>query len=82
MPRINRYVQYVSADCFTDERNGLPYFLARIAIDPVTLKNVAPDVAIVAGMPAEVMIQTGEQTLIDYLVGPLSQSLNRTLREK
>jgi HlyD family secretion protein len=82
MPRINGYVQYVSADRFTDERNGLPFFLARIAIDPVTLKNVAPDVAIVAGMPAEVMIQTGEQTLIDYLVGPLSQSLNRTFREK
>jgi multidrug resistance efflux pump len=42
MPRINGYVQYVSADRFTDERNGLPFFLARIAIDPVTSKSRRP----------------------------------------
>jgi HlyD family secretion protein len=33
-------------------------------------------------MPAEVMIATGEQTLFDYLIGPLNQTLRRSFREK
>ncbi|MBT5768660.1 MAG: hypothetical protein HOI57_04565 [Rhodospirillaceae bacterium] len=33
------------------------------------------------GMPAEVLIRTGERTLIQYLVSPVEQSISRSLRE-
>ena len=82
MPRFEGTVQYVSADSLTDERTGINYFLARVAVDENVLHDLAPDVDIIAGMPAEVMIATGEQTLFDYLVGPLNQTLRRSFREK
>ena len=34
------------------------------------------------GMPAEVLIRTGERTLVDYLVRPVEQSISRSLREQ
>jgi hypothetical protein len=33
-------------------------------------------------MPAEVMILNDEQTLVDYLLSPILQSLNRGFRER
>ena len=33
------------------------------------------------GMPAEVLIVTGERTALSYLVEPITRSLNRSLRE-
>jgi hypothetical protein len=32
-------------------------------------------------MPAEVMILTGEQTLLDMLLGPLLESVTKSFRE-
>ena len=34
-----------------------------------------------AGMPADVMIVTGERTLLDYLLRPITDTLRRGLRE-
>lgn len=81
MPRLAGHVLYLSADRLTDERSGLPYFLARIEIEPNHLAEEAPRVEVLAGMPAEIMIQTGQRTLFEYLVEPLSQSINRAFRE-
>ena len=81
MPRIQGVVKHVSADRYEDERTGTPYFLARIAIDPGELEQLAPGVAILPGMPAEVMIRTGEQTLLNYLISPIMDSLRRSFRE-
>ena len=33
-------------------------------------------------MQADVLISTGERTVLEYLVGPLMNSLAKTLREK
>jgi len=38
-------------------------------------------VALYPGMQAEVMIVTGERTVLDYIFRPLSQSLGRAFRE-
>ena len=82
MPRVNGTVQYVSADSLTDERTGTVYFLARVSVDEEDLSQLAPDINITAGMLADVMIATGEQTLFNYLIGPFNQSLRRSFREK
>jgi HlyD family secretion protein/epimerase transport system membrane fusion protein len=82
MPRFDGTVRYVSADSLTDEQTGTNYFLARVAVDENVLHELAPDVDVIPGMPAEVMIETGEQTVFDYLIGPLNQTLRRSFREK
>ena len=59
MPRIGGRVLEVSADRLTDPHTQQPYYAARIAIDAATLPA---DVRLAAGMPADVLIVTGERT--------------------
>jgi HlyD family type I secretion membrane fusion protein len=81
MPQITGTLRSISADRLTDERTGEPYFLAKVAVDPGELERIAPEVELTPGMPAEVMILTGERTLLDYLVRPFIQSVTRSFRE-
>ncbi len=76
---IEGKVLTVSADRLTDERTGVPYFLARVVLVEDLSKDLA--VALYPGMQAEVMIVTGERTMLDYIFRPLSQSLGRAFRE-
>ena len=39
-------------------------------------------VTLVPGMPVEAFIQTGERTVISYLVKPLSDQIMRAFREQ
>lgn len=82
MPRIEGALEYVSADSLMDERTGAHYFLARVAVNEEAIRKLAPNVKLSAGMPAEVMISTGKQTMFDYIVGPINQTLRRSFREK
>jgi protease secretion system membrane fusion protein len=34
-----------------------------------------------AGMPAEIFVRTGERTLLNYLIKPLADRMNRALTE-
>jgi hypothetical protein len=45
------------------------------------LERIAPDIALSPGMPADVMILTGERTLLDYLIRPFTESLTKSFRE-
>lgn len=81
LPQIFGQLRSVSADRMADERTGEPYFLAKVEIAPAELARVAPDVALSPGMPADVMILTGERTLLDYLVRPFVESVTKSFRE-
>jgi hypothetical protein len=35
-----------------------------------------------AGMPAEILVQTGSRTFMDYLIRPLTDAMSRGLNEK
>jgi HlyD family secretion protein len=80
-------VVYVSADRLVDERPeagqppGQPYYLAKIEIPDAVLKK-EPEVELVPGMPAEVMIKTGKTTVALYALAPILDSFDRAFREK
>jgi HlyD family secretion protein len=80
LPLIDGKVLHVSADRMNDDRTGQPYFLARIQAQPESLKQA--NVELQAGMPAEVMIVTGERTVLSYLTRPLLDSFRRGLKEQ
>lgn len=71
---------HLSADRFLDERSGLAYYLAKIDPDAQSLAE-AGNVQLQAGMPAEVMIETGTRLAIDYMVNPVLISFKRAFRE-
>ena len=81
MPQVEGTVERISADRYVDENTGAPYFLALVSVDMEQIHAVAPNVQILPGMPVQVVIRTGEQTLADYLIGPLMRSLGRSFRE-
>jgi multidrug efflux pump subunit AcrA (membrane-fusion protein) len=80
-PTLDAEVIRVSADRMVDQHTGQPYFDARVAIDPAALEQL-PDVQLQPGMPADVMIVTGRRTALEYVVNPLTNSLNRAFREE
>lgn len=67
----------ISADRLSDERSGLDYFLARVELTG----EIDKEIELYPGMHAEVMIVTGARTTFDYLMRPVTQSLNRAFRE-
>ena len=42
----------------------------------------SPEIQLYPGMPATVMITTKERTALDYIVGPLLVSFDKSFREK
>lgn len=82
LPIIHGVVREVSADRLTDPRTGAPYFAAQVAVDADELAGLRGEVALMSGMPAEVMILTGERTFLDYLLRPLYDSVRKSFRER
>lgn len=81
MPRIHGLVRTVSADSLTDEATGQPYFLARVEVPPEELEPLDDDIRLAPGMPAEVMIMTGERTALEYIIQPVLDTFRRSFRE-
>lgn len=82
LPKLKGEVLHVSADRMTDQSTGEVYYLARIEIDRHSLANLGTEIELIPGMPADAMIFTGSQTFMDYLVGPLIDSIDRSFRER
>jgi HlyD family secretion protein len=80
-PRLDGIVQSISADRIVDKSSNQPYYLARVEIDPKELATLGPEIKLVAGMPADVLIVTGKRTMADYLLEPIIKVMWKTFRE-
>jgi HlyD family secretion protein len=86
LPIVHGQVRQVSADRFTDERSGQPYFLVQVAVPPEELSRLTDASTggrrLRAGLPAQVIVPTRKRTALQYLLEPLNQTLWRSLREE
>lgn len=73
-------VQDVSADRIVDPKGEKSHYLARVVVDTQQLA-AQRGLSLYPGMPAVVLIETGEETLLDYLLSPLFGVLERGMRE-
>ncbi len=80
-PEIDGKVTRISADISTDQRTGLSYYTVRIGLPPAEVAKLG-DVTLVPGMPVEAFVQTGQRTVMSYLVKPFYDQLTRAFREK
>jgi len=80
-PRIEGVVEQVSADSFEDDRTGARFYRAKVKVDRERLKELAPHIELQPGMPASVFIATVERTVLEYLITPFTQMLERSFRE-
>ncbi|MGY3605215.1 MULTISPECIES: HlyD family type I secretion periplasmic adaptor subunit [unclassified Bradyrhizobium] len=80
-PEISGVVTRVSADVTTDQRTGQSFYTIRVSMPSDEIKRLG-DVKIIPGMPVEAFVQTGDRTMLSYLMKPLSDQFMRSFREK
>lgn len=80
VPTIVGTLLSLSADAFTDQNTGMSYYQARIEVPPSALEELG-ELELLPGMPAEVFINTGSRTLLQYLMRPFTNALARSLNE-
>lgn len=69
-------LSWISADSVEDRRTGAPYFVARIELDTVPGDHAQAS-ALQPGMRAEILLLTGQRTLLDQLIDPLMRNVHK-----
>jgi HlyD family secretion protein len=80
-PELNGAVTRVSADVTTDQRTGQSYYTIRVSLPPSEVARLG-DNKLIPGMPVEAFVQTGDRTMMSYLMKPLHDQLMRSFRER
>jgi HlyD family secretion protein len=79
-PEVTGHVTGVSADAYHDERLGMSYYEADVALDDGMLEKL-DHVTLMPGMPAETFIRTNDRSALSYFVKPLSDYFTRAFRD-
>ncbi|WP_240205981.1 HlyD family type I secretion periplasmic adaptor subunit [Vibrio sp. CyArs1] len=79
VPAVTGELIHLSADSIVDERLGGHFYQGKIALDATELLDLGLDLK--PGMPVEAQIVLEERTVLDYLLSPLIQSMEKGMRE-
>jgi protease secretion system membrane fusion protein len=74
-------VHSLSGDILVDEATHAPYYLARVGVTPEGIKTLGKR-QLQPGMQAEVVIRTGERSLLTYLLHPLTKRMAASMKEE
>jgi epimerase transport system membrane fusion protein len=80
-PVIEGEVSRISADRLTDERSGDSYYLVRVTLTDDGAKKLG-DRKLLPGMPAEVLINAGDRTMLQYLLKPARNMFAKSMIEE
>lgn len=79
-PEAYGVLRRISADLTTDNRTGAAYYVVRLEISDEERARLKQ--RIIPGMPVETFIQTGDRSVISYLMKPLTDQMTRAFRER
>jgi len=77
---IEGRVESLSPDVSANEQTGETWYSARIAISPEERAKLGA-LALIPGMPVEVYIKSEPRTALAYLIKPISDQMERAMRE-
>ena len=80
--KIEGRVAHVSADTFTDERTGDAYYVAYIALAQQEIGTGVRARELTPGMQVRAEIVTQSRTLMQYILKPVSRSLDQAFTER
>ncbi|WP_097137352.1 MULTISPECIES: HlyD family type I secretion periplasmic adaptor subunit [unclassified Pseudomonas] len=80
-PVIEGEVSSVSADRLTNEKTGAGYYLARVRVTEHGVRTLG-ERKLLPGMPADVLIVTGQRTLLQYLMQPARDVMSQSMIEE
>lgn len=83
---VEGQVQSISKDLLTEanmnpSQPGASYYLARVIVTKKGLKTLDGRI-LQSGMPAQVIVKTGERTLLTYLLHPFMKRMSASLKEE
>lgn len=78
---VDGKVVSVSGDLLTDPQTNVQYYLSRVSVTPEGYKKLGKRV-MQPGMPVEVVLKTGERSLLVYLLHPLTKRLAASMKEE
>jgi HlyD family type I secretion membrane fusion protein len=81
IPILNGKIESISRDRLSDPEGKTSYFLGIVRVDVKQLPKPLR-AKVTAGMPAQVIVPTGERTVLQYLFSPLRDTLRTTMREE
>lgn len=71
----------VSGDLLTDQATNMPFYLVRVALTPEGIKQLGKR-QMHPGMPVEVVLRTGERSLLTYMLHPLLKRMAASMKEE
>lgn len=80
-PELNGKVISISANTTIDPVTSFPFYTVRIEI-PIDELSRLGGLVLVPGMPAEAFMQTDKRSVMNYLLKPATDQLNRAFREE
>ncbi len=80
-PELFGTISKVSPDSTVDEQTGMAFYKAEVALNEGEIVKLEGQ-ELVAGMPVEVYIQTGDRTPFNYMLRPVTDYFNRAMREE
>jgi len=80
-PDIPGKLIFVSPDLTADQRTGQSYYRIKVRLDADALAR-APQIALKAGMPAETFVETGNRSILSFLIKPLLDQLRYSMRSE
>ncbi|MBN9063843.1 MAG: HlyD family type I secretion periplasmic adaptor subunit [Rhizobiales bacterium] len=78
-PLFEGTLRSISRDRLVEEKTQQPYYLGVVTVDSVGVAEPYRS-RLLAGMPADVLIATGERTALSYLVSPLAEAIDTGFR--
>ena len=78
---VDGKVVSISGDLLTDPQTGVQYYLSRVAVTPEGYKKLGKR-TLQPGMPVEVVLKTGERSLLAYMLHPLTKRLAAAMKEE
>ncbi len=81
IPLMMGRIESISHDRLMDEQTRQFYFLGVIALGRSDIPEEYRS-RIRPGMPAEVIVASGERTVLSYIISPLSESFRKSFRER
>jgi HlyD family secretion protein len=79
-PEILGTVTRISADVTKDQQTGATFYTVRVALPADEVSRLG-NIRLVAGMQAEVFVQTNDRTPLQYFIKPLQDQIARAFRE-
>lgn len=81
VPELTAFVRAISPATSVDPTTGASFYTVRIGVEDAQLARLPEGTRLVPGMPAEAFIETGNRTVLSYLMKPLLDQVMHTFRE-